>query len=61
MWLIDVKADLETRIKINDELKVKIEAGVVETERHQIETEKMLSRKNDEIKVHKNSIKTCTF
>ena len=52
--LINVKADLEIRNNINNDLKIKIEAAVVESDRHNVETEKMLSRKDDEIKLLKN-------
>ena len=51
--LVDAKAELNTLKKIKDELEAKGEAFITETQ-------KKLSRKDDDNKVLKNSIKSCT-
>ena len=51
--LVDAKAELNTLKKIKDELEAKGEAFITETQ-------KKLSRKDDDNKVLKNSIRSCT-
>ena len=58
--LAESKVDLKALKKINDELEAKVEASEIEINRHQKETEKKISIKDEENKMLKNSIKSCT-
>ena len=57
--LSDVKADLESTKKVNDELRTKIETAMADIKHHQSESEEKLSRKDDENKVLKNTLENC--
>ena len=57
--LSDVKADLKTTKKINDELRAKIETAMADINHRHRESEKKLSTKDDENKVLENSLKNC--
>ena len=58
--LVNVKAELETTKKINDELRAKVRTAVADINRHHRESEKILTRKDDENKITANSLKNCT-